>query len=91
MKNERIVIPEALQPEILRYLHVGHFGIQKKTALARTVVYWMEMNADIAEMISKCNTCTDFRNKESKRTIEIDTYSRWTLAISWIRLVYCEQ
>ena len=52
MKNERIVIPEVLQPEILRYLHVGHFGIEKTKARARTVVYWMGMNADIAEMIS---------------------------------------
>ena len=89
MKNERIVIPEVLQQEILKYLHIGHFGIEKKKA--RTGVYWMGMNADIAEMISKCNTCTDFRNKESKRTIEIDTFSRWTLAISWIRLVYSEE
>ena len=29
MKNERIVIPEVLQPEMLRYLHVGYFGIEK--------------------------------------------------------------
>ena len=69
MKNERIVIPEVLQPEILRYLHVGHFGIEKTKARARTVVYWMGMNADIAEMISKCNTCTDFRNKNPKEPL----------------------
>ena len=29
MKNERIVIPKVLQPEMLRYLIVGYFGIEK--------------------------------------------------------------
>ena len=48
--------------EVGRYLHV----IWKTKVCAKTVVYWMGMNADIAEMISKCNTCTDFRNKNPK-------------------------
>ena len=29
IKNERIVIPEVLQPEILRYLRVVYFRIEK--------------------------------------------------------------
>ena len=67
IKNERIVFPEVLQSEILRYLHIGHFRIEETKA--RTVVYWIGMNADIAEMISKCSTCTYFRNKNPKEPL----------------------
>ena len=69
LKNERIVIAEVLQTEILRCLHVVHFRIEKTKARDRTVVYWMGMNADIAEIISKCNACTDFRNKNPKEPL----------------------
>ena len=37
IKNERIVFPEVLQSENLRYLHIGHFRIEETKA--RTVVY----------------------------------------------------
>lgn len=67
--NERIVIPEVLQPEILRYLHVSHLGIEKTKARARTVVYWIGMNRDITDMIAKCHTCTDMRNKNIKEPL----------------------
>ena len=67
IKNERIVFPEVLQSENLRYLHIGHFRIEETKA--RTVVYWIGMNADIAEMKSKCSTCTYFRNKNPKEPL----------------------
>jgi hypothetical protein len=69
LMNERIVIPETLQPEILVYLHSGHFGIEKTKARARTVVYWIGMNSDITEMISNCSTCMDFRSKNPREPL----------------------
>lgn len=69
LMNERIVIPEVLQPEILRYLHVSHFGIEKTKARARTVVYWIGMNRDITDMIAKCHTCMDVRNINPKEPL----------------------
>lgn len=69
LMNERIVIPEVLQPEILRYLHVSHFGIEKTKARARTVVYWIGMNRDITDMVAKCHTCMDVRNKNPKEPL----------------------
>ena len=62
MKNERIVIPKSTTKNLQRWypnvIHVGNFWIEKR----RLVLELDRMNADIAEMISKCNTCTDFRN-----------------------------
>lgn len=63
---KEFVIPEVLQPEILRYLHVSHLGIEKNRARATTVVYRIDMNRDLTDMIAKCHTCTEMRNKNPK-------------------------
>lgn len=62
-KGNRIVVPTVLQPEILKRLHTGHMGMEKTKRRARNIIYWPNMNRDIDEMISQCNTCVDFRNQ----------------------------
>lgn len=69
LMNEIIVIPEVLQHDILRYLHVSHFGIEKTKAPARSVVYWIAMNRDITDMIAKCHTCMDVRKTNPKEPL----------------------
>lgn len=71
LMNKRTVIPEVLQPNIFRYLHVSHFGIEKTKNRARTVVYMIGMNGNITDMIAKCHSCTvlEVRNKNSKELL----------------------
>ena len=53
----RVVIPESLRKKILLLLHEGHFGIERMKQLARTVVYWPNVDSDISKMGQQCGTC----------------------------------
>lgn len=68
-KGNRIVVPTVLQPEILKRLHTGHMGMEKTKRRARNIIYWPNMNRDIDEIISQCNTCMDFRNQNPKEPL----------------------
>ena len=46
----RVVIPENLRRNILLLLHEGHFGIKRMKQLARTVVYWPNIDSDISKL-----------------------------------------
>lgn len=54
LRMNRIVIPQALRPEMLKRLHEGHLGMEKCKRRARTAVYWPGINADIDWMVSSC-------------------------------------
>ena len=57
MNGTRIVILKSLQPEYLRCLHTGHFGISKCRAMAKSTVYWPGIDKDITNLIGHCDTC----------------------------------
>ena len=40
MKRHRVIIPKALQKEVLSKLHGSHQGTEKTKLRARTAVYW---------------------------------------------------
>lgn len=66
LRNNRVVIPQSLRPEMLQRLHEGHLGIEKCKRRARTAVYWPGINADIDKMISNCETCLKYQSKQIK-------------------------
>ena len=44
LMSGRVVVPRAMQPEVLKLLHAGHTGIVKTKALARSYVYWPSLD-----------------------------------------------
>ena len=65
-KGERVVIPKAMQTEILHLIHYSHQGLVKSKQLARDVVFWKGMNKQVEDLISKCSTCQTYRNNQQK-------------------------
>lgn len=55
--NDRIVIPVELRSKLLQQLHVGHPGIVRMKNLARSFVYWPNIDRDIEAHISTCSNC----------------------------------
>ena len=53
----RVVIPESLRKSILLLFHEGHFGVERINQLARTVVYWPNIDSDISKIDQQCSTC----------------------------------
>jgi len=51
---------------VLSLLHQGHFVVQKMKQLARTAVYWPNIDQDIADLCRKCTTCAIHQNAPPK-------------------------
>ena len=43
-------------------LHTGHLGIERTKSNNRSTMYWPNIDKDINQMISNCNTCQKYRN-----------------------------
>ncbi|XP_037520544.1 uncharacterized protein K02A2.6-like [Rhipicephalus sanguineus] len=61
LKGPRNVIPSSLRPVVLTLLHEGHQGINRTKTLARELVWWPGISADIASLVSNCEQCASTR------------------------------
>ena len=57
MNGNRIVVPQALQQEYLQWLYMGHLGVSKCRARAKTTVFWPNIDWDISQLIARCDVC----------------------------------
>ncbi|XP_049267997.1 uncharacterized protein K02A2.6-like [Rhipicephalus sanguineus] len=57
--GSRVVIPSALQHEVLRLLHEGHPGMTKMKAIARSHVWWSSLDEDITAAVRQCQVCQE--------------------------------
>ena len=46
LHGSRVVIPASLRHQVLEQLHLGHFGMQRMKQLARSAVYWPNIDDD---------------------------------------------
>jgi hypothetical protein len=64
MLGERVVIPVSLQNHVLNLLHTGHPGIVRTKMLARSLLWWPEIECDIVKLLQNCEPCQAIRNAE---------------------------
>lgn len=55
--GNRVIIPCKLRQEILNLLHEEHPGITKMKMLARSYVWWPELENDIVNLVKFCQVC----------------------------------
>ena len=67
--NNRIVIPTAMRPYLLKCIHQGHMGIEKSKAHARACVYWPAMYGDIENVIKQCSVCNKYLNTNQREPL----------------------
>ena len=65
LKETRLVIPRVMRKYVLRKVHEGYMGIEKRRQRAREHVYWPGMNAHITEMIENCYECQVHGNRNT--------------------------
>ena len=64
--GSRVVIPPSLRAQVLQLLHLGHFGMQRMKQLARTAVYWPQIDSNIMDLCHHCTVCAEHQNKPPK-------------------------
>ena len=52
-----IVVLSTLRSDMLTKLHESHLGVQKIKAMARQILYWRGMDAEIEVLTLKCSVC----------------------------------
>uniref|UniRef100_A0A914XSI1 RNA-directed DNA polymerase n=1 Tax=Plectus sambesii TaxID=2011161 RepID=A0A914XSI1_9BILA len=57
MFADRVVIPKKLQKHVLRQLHAGHPGTVQMKMLARSHVYWPNIDTNIDQLVKSCPNC----------------------------------
>ena len=57
MYGDRVVIPERLRKRVLNGFHIGHPGVVRMKALARSYVCWPKIDDEIEEYGRKCEAC----------------------------------
>ena len=75
IKGKCIVIPKALQQQVLKQLHINHMGIKKIKLLVNESFYWISMNANIENHIKTVLHALIF-SKSSQMKI-YSNYGKW--------------
>jgi len=65
----RVVVPSMLRRQVLDLLHECHLGIQRMKQLARTAVYWPDIDSDILDLCRQCSTCAGHQSEPSKAAV----------------------
>ena len=65
-KGSQVIIPQSLKEDILRQLHLGHMGIESTRRLARTTVFWPNINYDIEQLTKQCEACQEHQARQQK-------------------------
>lgn len=78
----RVVIPESLRSKTLKLLHANHPGIRVTKALARSHVWWPNIDKYIEQMVKNCRKCIEVQAAPPRTAIEL-----WKPpSIPWTRL-----
>ena len=55
--GRRVVIPQVFRPLLLEELHSTHLGITKMKTLARSYLWWPQLDADLEATCRNCQEC----------------------------------
>ena len=66
LKGTSLVIPAAMQRDILSRLHEAHQGIVKCRERARNAVWWLGINKQLNEVVRNCRTCAETRSDKAE-------------------------
>ncbi|XP_044741880.1 uncharacterized protein K02A2.6-like [Chrysoperla carnea] len=64
MRGNRVIIPKTLQEYVLGELHNTHCGIVKMKAIARSTVYWKNIDKDIEQIAKACHICAQYQKAD---------------------------
>ena len=69
-KQDRVVIPTSLHPNILYKLHAAHRGAEFTLRHARNCVFWPGLNSQITDMCKNCATCAQHAHQHPREPLQ---------------------
>lgn len=86
MFSDRITVPTTLRFKVLKMLHRGHPGITRMKALARSYVYWPQLDNDSTDIIKRCSSCAAAAKQPVK--VELQSWPKATEPFQRIHIDY---
>ncbi|GFQ65734.1 transposon Tf2-6 polyprotein [Trichonephila clavata] len=74
MYGQRVCIPKIFQKNVLEELYAGHLGTVKMKAIARSFVYWENIDKDIEEATKNCVHCVRYKADTTKAKVRYWEY-----------------
>ena len=68
-KGNRVIVPGALRPYMVKKVHASHIGVEGCLRKARDVLFWPGMSAEIKDCVSKCDTCNTYQANQQKEPL----------------------
>ena len=62
LRGARVIIPTVLRSRVLKEIHEGHQGIVKSKAIARSFVWWPNIDKEIENSVKNCEQCALHQN-----------------------------
>ena len=69
-KNQRVIVPKVMRPEILSRIHSSHQGVASCLRKARDIVFWPGMRAEIKDQVEKFSVCAEFQAKNASQSMQ---------------------
>uniref|UniRef100_A0A5S6Q373 RNA-directed DNA polymerase n=1 Tax=Trichuris muris TaxID=70415 RepID=A0A5S6Q373_TRIMR len=67
--GNRVVIPKEGQQRVLDELHLTHPGVVRMKALARSYVWWPNIDSDIERYVGTCTVCQEHQHAPPRASI----------------------
>ena len=68
-KGQKLVIPTAMRKDMIKAVHIGHFGVEKSVGRARDIMFWPLMSKHITEYVQSCAICNKHKDSNSKQPL----------------------
>ena len=65
----RVVVPESLRDRVLQQLHDTHPGVARMKGIARSHVWWPELDHDIEYLVKGCQNCQLQQSAPTEATV----------------------
>ena len=68
-KSQRIIIPKAMRPEMLRQIHYNHVGGEVCFRQSRDTLCWPNVQGEIKDYVQQCSVFNEYAHKQQKETM----------------------
>ncbi|XP_055634306.1 uncharacterized protein K02A2.6-like [Toxorhynchites rutilus septentrionalis] len=70
MFGDRVVVPDRFRKRILHQLHRGYPGMERMKSLARSFVYWANIDDVVEDYVRCCRSCAEAAKSPRKTDLE---------------------
>lgn len=68
--GSRVIVPTKLHDAVLGLLHAEHPGASRMKMLARSLLWWPGLDADIERAVKMCSICQEMQNSAPRSPLE---------------------